>query len=210
MNVNDSTLKTKHALTHNEAQLVLGVMDLDKLDSEMSENELLAVGHYVRCAECKSLGIAKIKDRNISCKEAVLVCAEHSGAIFIDQHSLRQQLAIEHIWGIDRHRQNCCLNLSCERLRLFWDQIPMSSHSDGPQGPINLFYTIAQIFKDESWAFDELFVIQKIRFAQLIEDIKNGKITISTGHYHSIDELVEEAKNHLSCLQQFALEMYKW
>ncbi len=36
----------------------------------------------------------------------------------------------------------------------------------------------------------------------MLKDIKNRKVTVSGGHYHSTDELLAENREHVSALQK--------
>jgi hypothetical protein len=208
MNVNDSTLKTKHALTHNEAQLVLGVMDPDKLDSEMSKNEIKAVEHYVNCEECQTDGLAKLLGLTLSCKDAVLIWAQNPGHLNLYAQTLRQKLAAEHVWGRGRLEENFCQNHPCQLLRHHF--MTAKGCSSVPPGGINdLFPFLIDIFRHEGWPLNELFTIQEERVHELLRSIKSGKVDVSEGYYFSADELMEEIERHVRCLQQFALEMYK-
>lgn len=195
-------------LTHREAELVLEVMNPDKTEGQMSETELLAVAHYVKCTSCQSTGISQIRGQNISCKEAILIWATDPRALFLRSSlkTLKELLAAEHVWGLNRpgFHPGACILPSCEKLAAFWDDIPMDSHLEGSEGPINIFPVLLDIFIQEKWILDELFQIQTNRINILLGNIKSGKITVSMGHYHDISELETELLVHITSLQSLA------
>ena len=80
-----------------------------------------------------------------------------------------------------------------------------SSAGDGPGGVIHLFPFLIRNFLKEGWPLNELLAIQKKRISEVIRDMEDGNVTVSSGHYHSIDELAAEILEHVSTLQKLAL-----
>lgn len=73
------------------------------------------------------------------------------------------------------------------------------------QSVIYLFPSLFRIFLREQWPLDELLAVQQQRVAALLQDIKSGKITLSGGHYHFVEELMDEMRQHVAILQQLAM-----
>ena len=76
---------------------------------------------------------------------------------------------------------------------------------DGPGGVIHLFPFLFETFLREKWPLDGLLAVQKKRIANVLKDIESGKVTVSSGHYHSTDELVAEMQEHIAALQKLAV-----
>lgn len=219
------TEKSKIELLCREAQLILNVIPLRKNMSEMKEEEIASIRHYVYCNDCRDRGLADILDTKFSCKEAILVWAERAGALWLDCSSvfgpriktLIELYAAEHVWGKYQWKNSRggfgweiggagCRERSCLNLHSYWARVPIgNSAGDGPGGVIYLFPFLFEIFLKEKWPLEELLAIQKNRIAAVLKDIESGKITVSRGHYNSIDELIEEMREHVVALQKLAV-----
>lgn len=216
--------EVKEGLTCREAQLLLKVIPKEKRVDAMSPTELGAFQHYIGCVGCLNLGLENITGTSITCLQALLVWAEHAGALWLYSNpgmpwgrfdSLLQQQGLEHVWG--RYQRNAmggigynnflgCRKRCCQSLVAYWHSIPMSSGAgDGEQGVRGLYPWLLGIFEREGWPLDQLFKVQTARVAQLLADIHNGKLTASPGHYHSIDDLHAEVLGHVAALQELAL-----
>lgn len=216
--------KPKLELSCREANLIIRLTPLEKNFEKMCEEEVAAIKHYLGCGGCRDRGLADILERQLTCREAVLVWAKHAQAlwqscnpaIFFTSKTLLETYAVEHVWGKFQWRNSrggcdwdpttACHENPCRSLQYYWASIPMSSSAgDGPEGVINLFHTLAEIFLKEKWPLNKLLTIQKNRITMLIRDIQNNKVTVSTGHYHSVDELIAEINVHVAVLQKLTL-----
>lgn len=215
--------KPEIELSCREAHLILRVIPLRKNVSEMKEEEIASIKHYIYCKNCRDRGLADILDTKLSCKEAVLVWAERAGALWLDCSSvfgpriaLIELYATEHVWGKYQWKNSMggcgweigtgCRERSCLSLYIYWADVPMSSSAgDGPGGVIHLFPFLFETFLKEKWPLDELLAVQRKRVAAVLKDIKSGKVTVSSGHYHSTDELMAEMQEHVAALQKLAV-----
>lgn len=216
--------KPEIELSCREAQLILRVIPLRKNVSEMKEEEIASIKHYIYCKDCRDRGLADILDTKLSCKEAILVWAERAGALWLDCSSvfgprietLIELYAAEHVWGKYQWKNSMdgsgwdidtgCRERSCLNLHSYWASVPMSSSAgDGPGGVIHLFPFLFEVFLKQEWALDELIDVQKKRVAAVLKDIKSGNVTVSSGHYHSTDELMAEMREHVVALQKLAV-----
>lgn len=216
--------KPEIELSCREAHLILRVIPMRKNVSQMKEEEIASIKHYIYCKNCRDRGLADILDTKLSCKEAVLVWAERAGALWLDCslvfgfriETLMELYAIEHVWGKYQWKNSVggngwdigtgCCERSCLNLHSYWASVPMSSSAgDGPDGVIHLFPFLFEMFLKEKWLLDELLAVQKKRVAAVLKDIKSGKVTVSSGHYHSIDELMAEIREHITALQKLAV-----
>lgn len=205
------------ALSCREANLILRVTPLRKNTNEMSKEETAAIKHYVFCKPCRDRGLAEILNTKLSCREAILIWAEKARALWLSgQETIIDEYAVEHVWGKyqwKNWRGGCgyatltgCQERPCRELHNYWERVPMSSSAgDGPGGVIHLFPFLIKNFIKEGWRINELLAIQEKRISKVIEDIKNNKVTVSSGHYHSIDELAAEILEHVAILQKLAL-----
>ena len=216
--------KPEIELSCREAHLVLRVIPLRKNVNEMKEEEIASIKHYLNCKDCRDRGLIDILDTKLSCQEVILVWAEHAGALWMDVSSmfgprietLVELYAAEHVWGKYQWKNSMggsgwetftrCPEHSCRTLHSYWARVPMSTMSgDGPDGVIYLFPLLFEIFLKEKWTLDELLVVQKKRIARVLKDIKNNKVTVSSGHYNSVDELMAEMQEHVTVLQKLVI-----
>jgi hypothetical protein len=215
--------KTEIELSCREAHLILRVIPLHKNVGEMKKEEIASIKHYIYCKNCRDRGLADILDTKLSCKEAILVWAERAGALWLDCSSMFgpqiatiiELYAAEHVWGKYQWQNSMsghgwdigtgCRERSCLNLHNYWARVPMSSSSDGPSGVIHLFPFLFEVFLKQEWSLNELLAVQKKRIAAVLKDIKSGKVTVSSGHYHSTDELMEEMREHFATLQKLAV-----
>ncbi|MDP2587802.1 MAG: hypothetical protein Q8P33_03455 [bacterium] len=216
--------KPEIKLSCREAHLILRVIPLRKNVSEMKEEEIASIKHYIHCKDCRDRGLADVLDTQLSCKEANLVWAERASALWLDCSSMFgprvetiiELYATEHVWGRYQWKNSMgghgwdigtgCREHSCQALHSYWASIPMSSGAgDGPGGVIQLFPFLFETFLEEKWPLDELLAVQKKRIAALLEDIKSGIVTVSTGHYSCTYELLEEIQEHIAVLQKLAV-----
>lgn len=224
MTTNAQAEKPEIELSCREAHLILRVISLRKNVSEMKEEEIASIKHYIYCKDCRDRGLADILDTKLSCKEAILVWAEQAGALWLDCSSvfgprietLIGLYAAEHVWGKYQWKNSMggsgweigtgCRERSCRNLHSYWASVPMSSSAgDGPDGVIRLFPFLFDLFLRQEWPLDELLAVQKKRIAAVLKDIKNGKVTVSSGHYHSTDELMAEMREHVATLQRLVV-----
>ncbi len=210
-------------LSCESARLILKLRQspLDLPAEKMGDDQRAAVKHYIHCADCCSMGLASILEHPIECQEAILIWARSARMLEFGFSTLEERLAIEHVsgkyqWKFPRggngwDYDNCCQNLACQTLWTFWHNVPMSSSAgDGASGVIELFPTIINIFSKEGWPLDPVFSLQEARLGAVLECIKSGKVTLSPGHYHSIDELVNEAAVHLRAVHRLVLKIAPW
>jgi hypothetical protein len=202
-------------LSCREARLVLPLIPLEKDVDYMSKEELAAIKHYVDCKSCRDIGLAEILEVDFSCREAILVWAGHLGLLPQRSRSLIEELSVEHVWGLYDWKNSmgghgydnstACNEQPCRKLQHYWLSVPMSSSAgDGEEGVINEFPFLIKLFVEEEWSFDELFKIQRERVTNLLNDIKNGEVTVSIGHYHLIEDLMSEVSHHIRGLQLLA------
>ena len=216
--------KTELELSCREAHLILRVIPLRKNVNAMKEEEVVAIKHYLYCKDCRDRGLADILDTKLSCQEAVVVWAERANALWLDCslvlgphiEALIELYAAEHVWGKYQLKNSMggygwdtltgCREHPCRSLRYYWESVPMStSAGDGPDGVISLFPFLFEIFLKERWPLDGLLAVQKKRIAEVLQDIRNGKVTVSSGHYHSTKELMAEMLEHIAALQKLAV-----
>lgn len=216
--------KPEIELSCREAHLILRVIPLGKNVSEMKEEEIASIKHYIYCKDCRDRGLADILDTKLSCQQAILVWAERAGALWLDCSSvfgprietLIELYAAEHVWGKYQWKNSMggsgweigtgCREHSCQALHSYWARVPMSSSAgDGPGGVIYLFPFLFETFLKEKWPLDELLAVQKKRIAAVLKDIKGGKVTVSSGHYNSTDELMAEMREHVAALQKLTV-----
>ena len=216
--------KPEIGLSCREAHLILRVIPLRKNVNEMKEEEIASIKHHIYCKNCRDRGFADILETKLSCKDAILVWAERAGALWLDCSSvfgprietLIELYAAEHVWGKYEWKNSMggngwdigtgCRERSCLNLHSYWASVPMSSSAgDGPDGVIHLFPFLFEVFLKQGWAFDELLAVQKKRIAAVLKDIKSGKVTVSSGHYHSTDELMAEMREHVVALQKLVV-----
>lgn len=213
--------KDELGLSCREAQLLLSVMPVREKFTKMRPVERAAFKHYLHCHLCRGLGLAKILDRELSCQEALLVWAKNPGALWLHLQSVEiliEECAVEHVWGKFRVEETegirgydqsaACQQSPCRALWSYWQNVPMSSMAgDGADGVIGELPFLLRIFQENDFSLEPLFKIQKERMAELLENLKKGKITISPGHYHSMPELVGEVQANVEALQQLALDL---
>jgi hypothetical protein len=212
-----------------EARLVIRSISLRKNGNEMREEELAAVGHYLTCKKCRDTGLANIHEEKLTCREAILVWAEASCALWqncapyaplLIANRLVEHYAVEHVWGKYQWKKTPrggngwdefygCSERACLALHSYWSKIPMSSGAgDGPQGVICLFpFILHEIFIKEGWSLNKLFEVQRKRVAALLEDIAIGGVNVGHGHYNSAIELFAETQQHIATLQRLALRV---
>ena len=188
-------------LSCRETYLILRVVSPQKKYEAMTKEEYSAIEHYARCEGCREAGLDQILETKPTCQSIILRWAKNACALWLNHgEALIDEQAVEHVWG--KYLKNsiggygfdfktACHERPCLSLHSYWSGVSMSSHSDGPGGPIHLFPCLFDIFLTEGWPLDELFSIQRRRVAELSEDIKSGKIRPSTsgGHYNSIRNL---------------------
>lgn len=197
-------------LSCREAELVLNVIPLERDTGEMNEVELAALRHYARCGKCKDKGIAKFINCELSHKDIILVWARNPGDLRYHWGSLLEKYVAEHIFGRDVPGLNTgqCQEWTCQRLGTHWSSHIPSTSNDAPGGLIGEFPVLLDIFFKSRWSLDELFVIQEKRIGSVLEDIKNGEVTVGAGRIHHVDELVSELKAHVKALQRLASLAY--
>jgi len=223
MTITAKTEKPKIKLSCREAYLILRVIPLRKNASEMREEEIASIEHYINCKNCRDRGLADILDTKLSCKEAILVWAARAGALWFDCSSvfgpqiktLIELYATEHVWAKYQWKNSMggsgweigtgCRERSCLNLHSYWASVPMSSGAgDGRDGVIHLFPFLFETFLKEKWPLDELLAVQKKRVAAVLKDIKSGRVTVSSDHYHYVGELMAEMEEHIEALQKIA------
>ena len=228
MTTNVQTEETKLELSCRETHLILRVTPLRKNVSEMKKEEIAAITHYLYCKNCRDRGLADILDTKLFCQEAILVWAERAGALWLDCSSclgpriymLIELYATEHVWGKYQCENSVggsgydtttsCGEHPCRALHSYWARVPMSSSAgDGPEGVIHLFPFLIETFIKKGWPLDELLTVQKKRISAVLENIQSGKVTVSSGHYHSVDELMWEMREHVATLQKLAVRSQK-
>jgi len=212
-------------LSCREAHLILRIIPLRKSVGEMKEEETAAIKHYIYCKDCRNRGLSEILDTKLSCQEAVLVWAECASALWLNCSSvfgprvgeLLELYAVEHVWGKYQWENSmggcgwdtftgCRKHSSCQALQSYWANVPMSTGAgDGPYGVIYLFPFLFETFLKEKWPLAKLLEVQERRIVAVLEDIKNGKVTVSSGHYHSVGELIKEIREHVVALQKLAI-----
>lgn len=216
--------KPEIELSCREANLILRVIPLRKNVSKMKEEEIASIKHYIYCKDCRDRGLADILYSKMSCREAILVWAECATALWLDCspalcpdiETLAELYAAEHVWGNYQWKNSRggqgwdigtgCRARSCLNLYSYWASVPMSSSAgDGPGGVIHLFPFLFETFLEEKWPLDELLAVQEKRIAAVLNDIKNGKVTVSGGHYNSTGELTAEMREHIAALQKLAV-----
>lgn len=217
MTANAQAEKTELELSCREAHLILRVTPLRKNTKEMKEEEIAAIKHYLHCKSCRDRGLSDILDTKLTCREAILVWAEQAGAMWLcGLETLIEEYAVEHVWGKYQWQNwkgghgydtfTACREQPCLALHSYWARVPMStSAGDGPGGVIHLFPFLFDVFLKWKWPLDELLDIQKKRIAEVLKDIKSGEVTVSSGHYHSTDELMEEVQEHVAALHKLAV-----
>jgi hypothetical protein len=106
-----------------------------------------------------------------------------------------------------------CREYPCTALRGYWRKVPMSSHSDGASGVIDLFPFLFHIYGNmifgkstgKRWDIEHLYTIQQKRVTELLNAMASGSISgVADGHYHCIDELYDEIHAHVKALQEWA------
>lgn len=224
MTTTAQTKKPKIELSCREAHLILRVIPLRKNVSKMKEEEIASIRHYIYCKDCRDQGLADILDTKLSCKEAILVWAERATALWLDCSpvfsldikTLIELYAAEHVWGKYQWKKSSggqgwdigtgCREHSCLNLYSYWALVSMSSSAgNGPGGVIHLFPFLFEAFIKEKWPLDELLAVQDKRIAAVLKDIRGRKVTVSSGHYNSTDELMAEMREHVAALQKLAV-----
>ncbi len=219
----DTQKKTEPKLSCREAQLVLRVTPLRKHAKHMTKVEIEALGHYLHCPPCREQGLANLLDVKLTCQNAIFVWAENATALwqdcspghFIRLTSMIELYAVEHVWGRYEWKNfmgghgwditTACPERPCRSLHSYWASVPMSTMSgDGASGVIGLYPLLFEIFAKEGWLVDKLLTLQRKRVAKVLDDILKGEVTVSTGHYHSIQELATEIIQHFWALQMLA------
>lgn len=200
----------------DEARIALCLIPPKKSKEKFSSIERSAVDHYEKCPSCRWLGLPGIwKGKGFSsCYNAVLEWARRPFALWtLEYPNLFSLWAVEHVWG--RHElQNdlggrgwnespACREQSCDQLRRYWSAVPMSSSAgDGSDGVIRLYPVLYWIFSQKGWPLHDLVSIQTSRLEAVINDIRTGRVTTGGGHIHTVDELLEEARQHLSLFRE--------
>lgn len=220
-NSNTEVKTEKMKISCREARLILRIIPLQKRAQNMKEEEIAAIKHYLYCKTCRDPGLGEILDEKLSCQEALLVWAEHPGALWLDAnpswlisiHTLNELYAVEHVWGkyqwtdIEKgfggeNIATACQRYPCVALRTYWQNVSLSLFNDGADGVIEEVPFILRIFLKEKWPLDKLLEIQKKRMSDVLKCIQNREITVSRGHYHEIDELVREVLANFHSLQK--------
>lgn len=153
----DEKEKVRIDLDCKEAGLVLRATPLDKQYQEMSDEERAALDHYTwsgskkdfwGCLTCKKQGLGKIKNRNLSCKDALEIWAIKPGPFFLSGYveTIDDYLALEHIWGrrvpvpekerryetsLGNEHVDNCREFVCTQLRDYWRAAPIHLAYDG-------------------------------------------------------------------------------
>jgi hypothetical protein len=178
--------------------------------------EELAVKHYATCKPCRDQGLATFMSVQLTCQDTIDIWAKEARAMWLGgSYSLIEEQAVEHVWGKYNLKNfmggegyentTGCKEEPCRSLRSYWNSITIGGEVNGASGVINLFSELFRIYKKAGWPFDRLFTIQEKRVSKVLDSIKSGKIKVSSGHYDTIDQLVQEVKVHVAVIQ-FLLE----
>jgi len=193
----DSTAQKETYLTHREARLVLERLNPDIGTEKISSQDQAAVNHYLPvirgagptegydylCKECSEAGMADMIDLHLDCKEAIEVFAQMLPLNWVDvvdfrefwpgvkAGTLRQLVALEHIWGRPGHyeddpeypRLKACDGEICS-------EVPgISSYSrytsNGSRGEI--LSGLIDLFSKKGWPQDQLFELRKKRVKEI-------------------------------------------
>jgi hypothetical protein len=206
----------KIELSCRESQLLLKVIPMEKELSGGSPEEKAAAGHYIGCDPCQRKGLHEITGTKLSCQEAILVWAKSNRALFLSgRDDIKTQLAKEHVWGrwvkrTDDHGFDSsferCQNKPCEKLFIYWQRVPMSSHYDGGSGVIHLLPAVLEIFREQKWSLNEILKIQRERISLVIEHLAKRKIPPPGGHYNDLYEPQVEVNANVKALQELILD----
>lgn len=193
-------------LSCKEARLVLRVTDVDKT-IEGSEKRA-ALAHYMSCGSCKEVGLSKLCDVNLTCQETLEIWAAKPGPLYLGKaHTLREQIAVEHVWG-RLLGAGACRESPCTQLRLYWARAPLCSHYDGEEEMAAEIPFIIGIFLEENWPLERLLEIQQQRIKTLLSSLATNSIPPECqGSYCSVDDLKHEIIVNMQALQTMLLDL---
>jgi len=196
----DSTDQKETDLTHREAKLVLERLNPDIGAEKISGQNQAAVDHYLPvmrgagraegydylCKECSEAGMADLINLRTDCKEAIEVFAQMLPLNSIDlldfrefwpgakAGTLRQLVAIEHIWGRPGYHENDSehsLSKSCDCKmcsQVFRTCCDVSRTNGGSQGAI--LSDLIDLFVEAGWSPNQLFALQKDRVKEIADE----------------------------------------
>ncbi|MEX1061863.1 MAG: hypothetical protein WEC39_02030 [Patescibacteria group bacterium] len=151
--------------THARARALLYKMPLEKSFSGMGAQRLGAVAHYLKCRECRKVGLAKIRNTQLEHRKAILVWAKRFGYLPKEKPSnLMDVYAAEHLLS--------CKAFSCMALRSYWDNYVrqgLEEHEEEAQA--HLYPVLLEIFARTKWPMDELFALYCDRAKLLLKGL---------------------------------------
>ena len=214
--------KEEMELTCKEARLVLKVIDINKKRENMIPEEVGAVAHYFCCGECKNLGLNEILAKKITCQEALEIWAAKPGPRFLcGTDTLKEELAVEHIWGrlgtrrlpsgstVPEPHLGACRKDPCTKLRMYWVNAPLSCAYDGEKETAAQIPFLIRVFLEENWPLEKLLEIQYQRMETLLEGLLVGDVGECRGIYSRIEDLKQEVKVNIQGLQIILLDLKK-
>lgn len=210
------SVENRLGISCEAAKIALRLTPLELDFSAYSEDQKLAVKHFLDCPSCRNPGLSQIVGKELNCKEALLGLAAHPKFLaFGGQRNLYEELVVEHIWGKYKIHTNgrrgfdifvwgshdACQR-ECRLIRAMWVGIPMSTMAgDGPGGVQRTFPLIFRIFVEQHWSLASLLKIQRERIKLLVRAIKSDSArSVGYGHYNSVEELEEEIDMHIEAL----------
>jgi len=154
-------------ISHKRARALLYRMPLERDFSVMGPQYLGAVAHYLKCQECRSLGLAKIRQTGgLKHKNALLIWAKNGSYLPKEKpRNLFEVYAVEHVLA--------CKAMPCSTLKSYWDNYirkGLEKHED--EAKIHLYPVLIGIFMRAKWQTGELFSLQRERIKALLKDLK--------------------------------------
>lgn len=198
-------------LSCREVRLMVKLVSLDTDGLEMSEEAGSAAYHYWICKECQKIGLSEILNHPISCKDAISVWVRklcHLG-LRIEIKTLRDVLALEHVWGrsvkttefgTEHINPNfeACNGWGCTALRAYWHSVPYSCHNDCEGAGIYVISLAYKIFQHEEWSINDLLAIYENRFELLIKHFRKGE---PRPFYNNLDLIESELETYFDLLR---------
>ena len=164
----DAWRKVAKKISHKRARSLLNKMPLERDFSAMGPQYLGAVAHYLKCQDCRSLGLAKIRQTELEHKKALLIWAESGSYLPKEKpNNLHEVYAAEHVLS--------CKSPHCTTFLTHWEHYQRNSSGDSiNQAVAGIFPILIEVFLRAGWMLDELFTLQRQRVRILLEDAKEA------------------------------------
>ena len=154
--------KVANEIAHDRAQALLKKMPLEIGFSEMGAQRLGAFAHYLKCDECRKLGLRKIRGtEGLAHQKALLSWAQIASYLPKEKpRNLLDVYAVEHV--------ATCKARSCVAFVAHWENYRRNHPENWEDTAVpGVLPILTEIFLREGWQLDELFALQKNRLISM-------------------------------------------